>query len=53
MSMTCELTSAGMVHPCGSGAFGYFECTKGMSDLTYVVQNYTDKIWLYSLTPIM
>ncbi|KAL6720156.1 hypothetical protein ACLMJK_002077 [Lecanora helva] len=23
-----------MVHPCGSGAFGYFECTKGMSDLT-------------------
>ena len=24
----------GMVHPCGSGAFGYFECTKSMSDLT-------------------
>lgn len=23
-----------MVHPCGSGAFGYFECTKDMSDLT-------------------
>lgn len=23
-----------MVHPCGSGAFGYFECTKDVSDLT-------------------
>ncbi|KAJ6256455.1 hypothetical protein Dda_8956 [Drechslerella dactyloides] len=23
-----------MVHPCGSGAFGYFECTKSVSDLT-------------------
>ncbi|KAL9128805.1 MAG: hypothetical protein Q9217_002586 [Psora testacea] len=23
-----------MVHPCGSGAFGHFECTKDMSDLT-------------------
>ena len=26
-----------MVHPCGSGAFGYFETTKSMGDLTYVV----------------
>ncbi|KAH6906234.1 catalase [Coprinopsis sp. MPI-PUGE-AT-0042] len=23
-----------MVHPCGSGAFGYFECTKDMSEFT-------------------
>ncbi|KAF3297966.1 hypothetical protein TWF132_004110 [Orbilia oligospora] len=23
-----------MVHPCGSGAFGYFECTKPVSNLT-------------------
>ncbi|KAI2603751.1 heme-dependent catalase [Hypoxylon sp. NC1633] len=23
-----------MVHPCGSGAFGYFECTKSVSNLT-------------------
>ncbi|PNP43528.1 hypothetical protein TGAMA5MH_04500 [Trichoderma gamsii] len=23
-----------MVHPCGSGAFGYFECTKDVADLT-------------------
>ncbi|OTB00337.1 hypothetical protein M426DRAFT_66107 [Hypoxylon sp. CI-4A] len=23
-----------MVHPCGSGAFGYFECTKSLSNLT-------------------
>ncbi|KAI1469099.1 heme-dependent catalase [Daldinia caldariorum] len=23
-----------MVHPCGSGAFGYFECTKNVSNLT-------------------
>jgi len=23
-----------MVHPCGSGAFGYFECTKEVTDLT-------------------
>lgn len=23
-----------MVHPCGSGAFGYFECTKDVSSLT-------------------
>ncbi|KAF6241338.1 hypothetical protein HO173_000048 [Letharia columbiana] len=23
-----------MVHPCGSGAFGHFECTKDMSNLT-------------------
>ncbi|EMC92419.1 hypothetical protein BAUCODRAFT_288212 [Baudoinia panamericana UAMH 10762] len=23
-----------MVHPCGSGAFGYFECTNDVSDLT-------------------
>ncbi|PSN72448.1 heme-dependent catalase [Corynespora cassiicola Philippines] len=23
-----------MVHPCGSGAYGYFECTKNVSDLT-------------------
>jgi len=23
-----------MVHPCGSGAFGYFECTKDVTDLT-------------------
>jgi len=23
-----------MVHPCGSGAFGYFECTKSVSHLT-------------------
>ncbi|KAI1428863.1 catalase-like domain-containing protein [Xylaria sp. FL1777] len=23
-----------MVHPCGSGAFGYFECTEDMSNLT-------------------
>ncbi|EQK97700.1 catalase [Ophiocordyceps sinensis CO18] len=23
-----------MVHPCGSGAFGYFECTQDVSDLT-------------------
>ncbi|KAG2011224.1 heat-induced catalase [Coprinopsis cinerea AmutBmut pab1-1] len=23
-----------MVHPCGSGAFGYFECTRDMSELT-------------------
>lgn len=23
-----------MVHPCGSGAFGYFECTADVSDLT-------------------
>ena len=26
----------GMVHPCGSGAFGYFECTKDMSDVWYI-----------------
>lgn len=26
-----------MVHPCGSGAFGYFECTKDMSHLTFVI----------------
>lgn len=25
-----------MVHPCGSGAFGYFESTKNMSSLTKV-----------------
>lgn len=25
-----------MVHPCGSGAFGHFECTKDMSSLTLV-----------------
>ena len=25
-----------MVHPCGSGAFGYFETTVDMSDLTKV-----------------
>lgn len=25
---------SGMVHPCGSGAFGYFECTQDVSDLT-------------------
>lgn len=25
-----------MVHPAGSGAFGYFECTKDMSHLTKV-----------------
>ena len=25
-----------MVHPCGSGAFGHFECTKDMSKLTFV-----------------
>ena len=23
-----------MVHPCGSGAFGYFECTKDVASLT-------------------
>lgn len=23
-----------MVHPCGSGAFGYFECTKDVTSLT-------------------
>jgi catalase len=23
-----------MVHPCGSGAFGYFECTKKVDSLT-------------------
>ncbi|ROT39542.1 catalase [Sodiomyces alkalinus F11] len=23
-----------MVHPCGSGAFGYFECTKNVTELT-------------------
>jgi len=23
-----------MVHPCGSGAFGYFECTKKVDALT-------------------
>jgi catalase len=23
-----------MVHPCGSGAFGYFECTKNVTSLT-------------------
>ncbi|KAK3367775.1 hypothetical protein B0H63DRAFT_489759 [Podospora didyma] len=23
-----------MVHPCGSGAFGYFECTKDVTALT-------------------
>ncbi|KAF2751350.1 heme-dependent catalase [Sporormia fimetaria CBS 119925] len=23
-----------MVHPCGSGAFGFFECTKNVADLT-------------------
>ena len=28
------LTLAGMVHPCGSGAFGHFEVTKDISDLT-------------------
>lgn len=31
-----RLMTPGMVHPCGSGAFGYFECTKDMSDLTSV-----------------
>jgi catalase len=25
-----------MVHPCGSGAFGYFETTADVSDLTKV-----------------
>ena len=25
-----------MVHPCGSGAFGFFETTKDVSDLTKV-----------------
>ncbi|TFA99723.1 Catalase [Trichoderma ghanense] len=25
---------ARMVHPCGSGAFGYFECTQDVTDLT-------------------
>jgi catalase len=24
----------GMVHPCGSGAFGYFECTQDVTELT-------------------
>lgn len=28
------LILAGMVHPCGSGAFGHFEVTKDISDLT-------------------
>ncbi|KAH8200962.1 hypothetical protein TruAng_004900 [Truncatella angustata] len=28
------LFHSGIVHPCGSGAFGYFEVTKNVSDLT-------------------
>jgi len=29
----------GVVHAAGSGAFGYFECTKDMSKLTKVLEN--------------
>lgn len=32
-----------MVHPCGSGAFGHFECTKDMSNLTFVTLHLIDK----------
>ena len=28
-----------MVHPCGSGAFGYFETTKDVSNLTVCFQD--------------
>ena len=32
--MDIDLHILGMVHPCGSGAFGYFECTQDVTDLT-------------------
>lgn len=34
---------SGMVHPCGSGAFGYFETTADVSDLTKVRQMSTSE----------
>lgn len=34
--MESVLLLSGMVHPCGSGAFGYFETTADVSDLTKV-----------------
>lgn len=43
-------TFTGMVHPCGSGAFGYFETTADVSDLTKVYW-ITTEILYNNLTP--
>jgi catalase len=37
-----------MVHPCGSGAFGYFECTKDVTGLTVCLHcpaQHTGRLW--------